>query len=1030
MSDTTDRNCRGLKRRCRPGVRLIAWFAILSLVLAIHPRALWAGDAQARGLPFIRTYPLDEIGSVPRGLRLGFDSFNRFAVMYDGIYSVLNDSVWVNQIDPDAADRTLMTTIRVSDGNYFYGGRGSWGTVERTKEGRFHPHPLVPPDAPAWTKVTPFNELLITPTGVYFYELNGVVYWDFNQRRNFFFELPRVSSVFSLQERVFVSCQDQVLREIHPGSQSVETVTIPGLENTLVERSTALDRNHLLLALQDGRLVIFDGHTIAPWPPQTRYRFNGGISALTSLVDEGVALATQSDGLFLIASDGSLRWHLPLPDFRRIRSIAANEAGVLWVLGENAIHKIFYNSPLTGFDQQLGLTAAWPNVASLNERVLVCSNMTLYELEFADPGSPCHFRPATRAPEGGVACLATHGSQLVVGNATGVYAAIGDGEFTPLIRIENVASVEFLQSDLCIVIGSREIAALRYRDGRWTECAPRIPGVGDAPVHSVVRGSIWIEMGGDQVGKISYRDDRLFFERLPLPWTGAQWTNVGAVGNTIVLSGNRGQRAYYDETRGTFLASPELDRIFNRSPYWITRMTEDAVGTIWATHMQGVVTLTPKNGDYVVDATTFELHNDSYPMIKLLSSGIWVTSGRSLHHIEKDPPGPLNRPQAVLVSLMVDHLNRELLLQKSHPELPLNLAFEDNGLSFRFFSGTYAWRYPPPYEYRLGDTESWTRVDPGLLIRFPKLQDAKYRLEVRPAAPEIGKSTPLAFEFLINPPWYRTAKAYAAYSAILILLIIAVVRQSNHRTRQRNETLEHIVRERTTELEVAMKKLNEETRNSATMAERSRLAGEIHDSLQQGLSGSIMQLDTTLSTAPISPSLRSRLNIVRSMLSYTREEIQHSVLNLESPLLQNSNLGDALKKLSDFIGSGSIRMNVVVPTQLISLEPAAQHHLLRIAQEAITNSVKHARARCIDVSLHADVHSVVLTVRDDGDGFDPTLPVTSESHFGLRGMKNRARAMKAQLDVQSSPGNGTTIKITVPIPTLYSHDNHSQIKPT
>jgi signal transduction histidine kinase len=212
-----------------------------------------------------------------------------------------------------------------------------------------------------------------------------------------------------------------------------------------------------------------------------------------------------------------------------------------------------------------------------------------------------------------------------------------------------------------------------------------------------------------------------------------------------------------------------------------------------------------------------------------------------------------------------------------------------------------------------------------------------------------------------------------------------------------------------------MGKLNEETRNTATLAERSRLAGEIHDSLQQSLSGSILQLDTTMTTAAISPEVRSRLNIVRSMMSYTREEIQHSVWNLESPLLLNSNLGDALSKLAGFINSGSIKMHVVVPEQPISLEPAVQHHLLRIAQEAITNAVKHANARQIDVTLHAQPRSVLLTITDDGSGFDPAIGSKAEGHFGLRGIRTRARSIRAELLVRSSPGAGATVQVDVPL---------------
>ena len=990
-----------------------------------------ARGEEAKGIPFIRTYPLDEIGSVPRGLRPGFDSFGRFAVMYDGIYSVLNDSTWVNRIDNASADRIRITTVRVVEGRYFYGGRGSWGTVELTPGGNFRARPLVPPDAPAWTGVTPFNYVLGTRTGVYFYEVNGVVYWDFARQRNFFFELPLVSALFRVGDRVFVSCQDQVLREILPEPGTIRVVSDIGLDGAVVAHAAPLDASHTLLALADGRLVRFDGHTTVPWPPQAQFGLTGQISALTPLVDGGVALAFSPKGLFLLSADGSLRWVLPLPEFRRVEALAANETGVLWVVGENAVHKIYYDSPLTNFGQQLGLTAAWPTIVSWNDRIVACSNGTLYQLEPAVPGAPASFKALPHAPEGKALCLASRGSHLLASNATGVFSAESDGAFSPVVRIENVASLAFIEPDLCIAIGSREIAALCHADGHWTECAPRIAGVGDISIRSMVHGALWLELGGDRVVRLTLREGRLALQRIPLPWSGAQWTNLGAIGSIVVLSGSRGNRAYYDETRETLCPAPALDRLLNRSPYWISRVTEDASGTLWATYTQGVVTFTPENGDYVVDAATFELRNDSYPEIAVLpGNSIWVTTARSLFHVERPAGHPRTRPPAMLVSLVADHLNLELQQQTGPPVLPPEFAFDDNSLSVRLFSGTYAWRYPPLYEYRLGRAESWTPVDPGLLLRFPKLRDGRYRLEVRPMVP--GEKEPRAFQlgFVIKPPGYRTPLAYAAYTLVLLLLIAGITRWTNHRSLQRNEALEHLVHERTQQLHVTMEKLNEETRNTATLAERSRLAGEIHDSLQQGLSGSILQLDTTMTTAAIPPEVRSRLDIVRKMLSYTREEIQHSVWNLESPLLQNSHLGDALRMLASFIDSGSIQVNVAGPAQPILLEPAIQHHLLRIAQEAITNAVKHANANRVDVTLHVHPDSVLLTIADDGSGFDPAARSMIEGHFGLRGIHTRARLIGAELHVRSSPGNGTTIQVSLPLPKPLPHDANGQNQST
>ncbi len=1021
MGTSADDFCRVI--RFRASVCLFVFLQIGSLFCLPA-----SAQTQPRGLPFIRTYPLDEIGKVPRGLRLGFDSFGRFAVMYDGLFSVLNDAAWVNRVDPGSPTRGLMTTIRFVDGKYFYCGRSSWGMVDLTPEGLFRAHPLVPPDAPAWTNITSFNDVIGTRTGVYLYDLKGVIYWDFARQRNFFFELPRVSTLFSVGERIFVSCQDQVLREIHPNLGSIDRMNPEGLEGAVVERAAKLDSSHTLLVLYDGRLMSFDGQRAVPWTPQVRHELYGRITALTPLVDGGVALAVQGEGLIITAADGSLRWRFNLPEFRRIGGLAANEAGVLWVAGENAVRKILYDSPLTSFGQELGLTVAWPTINLWNDRLVMFSNSTLYEMESARSGTPSHFKPLEHVPGGGLFCIASRGTELLAATATTVYAAGSDGRFIPVTKIDHVAALEFIEPDVCVAIGNREIAALRFTAGRWTECATRIEGAGDAPLRSMVNGSVvWLELGGDHVARLTYREGKLTLQRIPLPWSGTQWTNVGVVGSTVVLSGPPGNRTYYDEAQEKPCTAPALDRLLARSPYWIDRVNEDATGRLWATYSHGVVTFTPKNGDYAVDATTFELRNDPYPWVAMLpGDNLWIVSSRSLFHVEQSSERSPVRPSAMLVSLMADDLNLELLHQGGPLLTPPQFAFDENSLSVRLFSGTYAWRYPPLYEYRLGKPESWKPVDPNLLLRFPKLRDGSYRLEVRPAAPSRQNAPPLALDFVIKPPFYRTPAAYAIYAFALTGLVIVIVRHTNRRSVQRNLVLESLVEERTRQLKATMEKLNEETRNAATLAERSRLAGEIHDSLQQGLSGSIMQLDTTMSTATIPSTLRSRLNIVRSMLSYTREEIQHSVLNLESPLLQNSNLGDALGKLAGFINSGSIRLNVRVPVQPVALEPPVQHHLLRIAQEAITNAVKHAEAKCIEVILESNAQGVSLAITDDGRGFDPELPVNSESHFGLRGMKTRARAMKARLQVRSTPGTGTRVQIDVPS----IHDSNDQAPTT
>ncbi|MCF3648199.1 ATP-binding protein [Synoicihabitans lomoniglobus] len=977
-----------------------------------------------RGLPFIRSYPLDEIGNVPRSLQLGFDRFGRVAVMYDGVYSVLNDASWVDCIDSTSGRSLRVSAIRQLGGRGYYGARGSWGLVEYSADGDLETHSLVSADAPAWTRVTPFLNFFHTEQGVYFYGIDGVVCWDFEQQRNFFYEMPRATQAFPVGARVFVSSEDGQLRELPGGGAPARIVAVAGLTGESVLLSVRLDAARVLLTLSNGALVEFDGETVRPWPAKDAMLPAGRITFMVALAEGGVAIAVADRGVYMFSGDGKRDWALDLPELRRVESMAAGEPGVLWVAGESDLRRIFYGSTLTGFGEPQGFTAVWPTVSAWGDRVMICSNRSLYEARASAAGYPSPCRLLSDRSVRMTDHVAARGAHLLVGNEQGVLAMDAGGNFSEVGRIANVSGLAFLDDETCVAIGGAEIAAFRFREGRWRECADRIAGVGDAPVRFVYGEGLWVERGGEQVGRLRLRDGKLEMRPVPLAWRDEPWTNVGVVGDRVILSGSTpGNRQILDAQTAEPIASPKLEQLLNRSPYWILRITEDEAGVLWATHRQGVVTFVPRDDGYQMDASTFLLRNDAYPAVFSLPGGeTWIGAGRSLYRVQGDVSRPPPPPPAKLVSLQAGKLNREFVDPSGQLAEDLSFPFAEGNLSFRFCSGTYAWRTPPEYRYRLQSTEPWRPVDASLMLRFPNLSDGDYRLEVRELDADDSSEPLIVVPFTVEPPWYRTSASYAAYIVALAGGVLATVRWVNQRSLRRNTELEKLVRERTHALEDTMQKLGEETRHAATLAERSRLAGEIHDSIQQGLSGAILHLDTTMDQPTVPADVNAQLSVVRKMLSYSREEVQQAVWNLESPLLQNSSLGDALGKIAGFINSGSTPIEVVVLDEPNALDSATRHDLLRIAQEAITNAVKHAEALKIVVSLQSDDSQVTLSVQDDGKGFEVAKSQPIEGHFGLRGLRSRARRIMADVSITSSPGVGTTIRVVVPISAPSKHD--------
>ena len=201
--------------------------------------------------------------------------------------------------------------------------------------------------------------------------------------------------------------------------------------------------------------------------------------------------------------------------------------------------------------------------------------------------------------------------------------------------------------------------------------------------------------------------------------------------------------------------------------------------------------------------------------------------------------------------------------------------------------------------------------------------------------------------------------------------------------------------------------------------ERGRLAQEIHDGLAQGLTAISLQLDLADTFLPTKPA--KALEKVRRALELTRvnlEDARRSVLDLSASRLHEVPLPEALRRLA--LGSSrAAGVPVDVFTEGLSgrLSARVETGLYRIAEEALENTRRHARAHAVRLSLQASDGVVRLTIEDDGVGFDPSQTARSlrpGSGFGLVGIRERARLLKGRLELESAAGAGTRLIVTVP----------------
>ena len=202
------------------------------------------------------------------------------------------------------------------------------------------------------------------------------------------------------------------------------------------------------------------------------------------------------------------------------------------------------------------------------------------------------------------------------------------------------------------------------------------------------------------------------------------------------------------------------------------------------------------------------------------------------------------------------------------------------------------------------------------------------------------------------------------------------------------------------------------------MAERNRIAREIHDTLAQGFVAVSVQLEiVSRLLASSTDSAKAHLDQARTLVRNSLAEARSSIWDLRS---QNAEQEDLATRLTQALERATAAMEIKTRVQVHGtyrpLPRNIENELLRIAQEAFANIVRHAQARLVELDLRFEEKRLRMTVQDDGCGFSGQAPSHGpDGHFGLTGMKERAEGMGGTCTVKSSPGKGTEVIVEIGI---------------
>ncbi|MEV4445981.1 MULTISPECIES: sensor histidine kinase [Streptomyces] len=274
--------------------------------------------------------------------------------------------------------------------------------------------------------------------------------------------------------------------------------------------------------------------------------------------------------------------------------------------------------------------------------------------------------------------------------------------------------------------------------------------------------------------------------------------------------------------------------------------------------------------------------------------------------------------------------------------------------------------------------------------------------------------------------WILFAALLVANSG-LQMVVAHLTQQEAQRSRERTETITELeranaaLRQALDENAALHAQLLVQAREAGVADERRRLAAEIHDTIAQGLTGIIAQLQVVANT-PDPGAARVHLGRASELARQSLGEARRSVHNLAPVALEHDGLPEALKKtVADWARRTGVRADFTLTGTAEHLHEEISATLLRIAQEALSNASRHARAARLGVTLSFMGDEVTLDVRDDGRGFDPAaVPArTGNGGFGLDGMRARAERVAGSLTLESEPGHGTAVSARVP---LVRHD--------